>query len=96
MKEGEDRLSLLYCDVAITFYPDYFVSYFNFQSLHYLNWNRNLSVRSYLAYLDDSLRHWCNPKGIFNTVSLKVWNEKKEKNITKSHPFRELKRGEAI
>ena len=93
MKEGEDKLSLLYCDVAITFYPDYFVSYFDLQFFHYLNRNRNLSIRSYLTYLDDSLRHGCVPMILNENICLKVWNEKKEKNITKSYPIRELKGG---
>ena len=65
------------------FYPDYFVSYFDFQFFHYLNWNCNLPIRTYLAYLDDSLGHRATLERYCTLFCLKVWKERKEKKEKK-------------
>jgi len=50
-------------DLSVLFYPEDFVSSLNFQFIHYLNRDCNLSIGCYSADLNDFLRH-----GISNPI----------------------------
>lgn len=53
----KDTLNFSNKDLSVLFYPEDFIASLNFQFIHYLNWDGNLSIRSYFADLNDFLSH---------------------------------------